>query len=277
MLATASFGRASPASAAPWKLRAGGTSSDGGIRAETGDVEGWALRAASVVGVRHRLAALGNDDAFAWRAGASALMVAVADGVSNVAGSAAAALRAAGVAVDAAERAGGDSARIVLEAAVTAANDALRGGEGATTLVVAVVAADGTATVARVGDSSAFVLAGGTWSELFTSSVGGGDGGVVSTTTSALPAGSPRLETAVAGLSPGSALVLVTDGVADPLRDGPGTVAPTLADGLAAPPDVGDLISLVDFSRQGCHDDRTLLGVWRMARAGAPTCPVEEA
>lgn len=65
-------------------------------------------------------------------------------------------------------------------------------------------------------------------------------------------------------LSSGDALVLVTDGVADPLRDGPETVAPALAGALGQPPGALSLIGLVDFSRQGCHDDRTLLGVWRL-------------
>ena len=72
-------------------------------------------------------------------------------------------------------------------------------------------------------------------------------------------------------LSTGDALVLVTDGVADPLRDGPETVAPALAGALGEPPDAVALVGLVDFSRQGCHDDRTLLGVWRRAAAVAPS------
>lgn len=246
-------------------------SSGAGIRAESGDIEGWALRAASVTGVRHRLAGLGNDDAFAWRSGAPALTVAVADGVSNVSGSAAAAALAANVAVAAAWRAieeGIDAAfdaDAALAAAVAGANEALTGRDGATTLVVAVVAPDGTVTGARVGDSSAFVLGGGAWCELFAGAPPRADDeGVVSTITSALPSPFPRTESAMTKLSSGDALVLVTDGVADPLRDGPETVAPALAGALGQPPGALSLIGLVDFSRQGCHDDRTLLGVWRL-------------
>ncbi|MDQ2724836.1 MAG: protein phosphatase 2C domain-containing protein, partial [Actinomycetota bacterium] len=154
----------------------------------------------------------------------------------------------------------------VLAAAVDGANQALTGRDGATTLVVAVVTPDGTVTGARVGDSSAFVLVGGAWSELFAAGTGdAGDEDVVATTTSALPSPSPRMETAETRLSTGDALVLVTDGVADPLRDGPETVAPALAGALGEPPGALSLIGLVDFSRQGCHDDRTLLGVWRLA------------
>jgi hypothetical protein len=56
--------------------------------------------------------------------------------------------------------------------------------------------------------------------------------------------------------------VLATDGIADPWRDGPATVAPVLAAALAHPPPALELAQLSDFSRQGCHDDRTMLGVW---------------
>ena len=63
-----------------------------------------------------------------------------------------------------------------------------------------------------------------------------------------------------------SALVLLTDGVADPLREGPSTVAPALAavlsgghTGELAPL---DLAHAADFSRRGCQDDRTILAAW---------------
>jgi hypothetical protein len=57
-------------------------------------------------------------------------------------------------------------------------------------------------------------------------------------------------------------LVLVTDGIADPWRDGPSTVAPALASTLAAHPTAIDLAVLADFSRHGCHDDRTIVALW---------------
>lgn len=249
-----SFGRSSSASSAPWKLRTEGSSAGAGIRAEEGDLAGAALRAVTVVGVRHRLAGLGNDDAFAWQAGASALLVAVADGLGSVPGSAQAAARAVVAAVGAGTEAVG---------ALHAANIAVTGGEGATTLVVAAVAADGAVTVARVGDSTAFALVDRRWRELFASEVGPGDDGAVLTTTAALPASEPQVETAAVHLEAGHALVLATDGVANPLRDGPETVAPALADALARPPDALTLAGLANFSRHGCHDDRTILAVWR--------------
>ena len=76
----------------------------------------------------------------------------------------------------------------------------------------------------------------------------------------------PRVETASVELPRGAALVLVTDGIANPLRDGPTTVAPALADVLAAGP-AGKLSPLAlaaaaDFSRRGCQDDRTIVVAW---------------
>lgn len=67
-------------------------------------------------------------------------------------------------------------------------------------------------------------------------------------------------------LSLGVALVLVTDGVAEPLRDGPATVAPELAHVLMSAPAAEltplELARAADFSRRGAHDDRTVLAAW---------------
>lgn len=248
-----SWGRPSPAAGAPWKLRTATTSAEAAVRADGGDLRGWALRAASVSGVRHRIGGQGNDDAFAWSAGADGggLVVAVADGVGSVAGSARSAARAVEAAV------GGDD----VVGAIAAAAEAVEATEGATTLVVAALLPDGKVTAARIGDSSAFVLGRAGWSELF-----GVEGEDIELTTAALPSAAvaPHTETVTVDLVEGEALVLVTDGLANPLRDGPETVAPSLAEALAHPPAPVSLTALIDFSRRGCHDDRTLLGVWRL-------------
>jgi serine/threonine protein phosphatase PrpC len=228
------------------------------------------VRAATVAGVRHRLAGRECEDAFAWAAGSWGAVLAVADGVSATVDAGPAAM----VAVDEACAAGaalldapeGKGAAVAAGHAVGAANRAVAEGRdagrlGATTLVVAVVAPDGSWALARVGDSSAFVLGEGGWSEAF-GSPDGDDDAPVTTATAALPAATPVVETASGVLGPGDALILVTDGVAGPLRDGPETVAPTLAAGLGRPPTPLTLAALTDFSRQGCHDDRTVLGVW---------------
>ena len=91
--------------------------------------------------------------------------------------------------------------------------------------------------LARVGDSSAFVLAGAEWEELFP---GRADEELRGSVIGVLPLGSrgegDAIETASVALPAGAALVLLTDGVADPLRDGPSTVAPALAEILSGGP-----------------------------------------
>jgi hypothetical protein len=85
-----------------------------------------------------------------------------------------------------------------------------------------------------------------------------------------LPAAVAQPEEAAITLDHNGILVLATDGISDPWRDGPTTVAPALAGALAVPLAPLELAQLVDFSRQGCHDDRTLLAVWH--RAGTDPC-----
>jgi serine/threonine protein phosphatase PrpC len=148
-------------------------------------------------------------------------------------------------------------------AGARAASAAAEGG-GLTTLVIALVDPDGRVEVGRVGDSTALVVAGdGSWRELFP----GPDLEIVGTETDALPAVDIHLEVAATTLDERSVLVLVTDGVADPWRDGPTTVAPALVEHILARPSALDLARIADFSRQGCHDDRTLLCVWLLGAA----------
>lgn len=295
------LGRASPAADAPARLRAVADGSLAAYRADGGEHGGWSLRAASVAGVRHRLAGTGPEDAYAWACGPGWVAAAVADGVSGERGSAVAAHLAARAACDAlvgalAEGGEGEAAPAprgvpwndrgerdgtstaiggaagwrheACREAVAAANRAVEGaGSGATTIVVVIAAGSGELSAARVGDSTALQLAGGVWSEIFAS--GDGDD-LVATATAALPHPDPPIELADVTLAPSSTLLLVTDGIADPLRDGPTTVAPAFASLLAAPPPPLALAELVDFSRQGCHDDRTLLGLWWDPEAAGP-------
>ena len=205
-------------------------------------------------------------------------------------------------------------------AAVDHADEQLRrtGGAAAgalsTTLVVALLTASpGRARVslARVGDSTAFVLAGGEeWTELFCDRTAG-EAGMQRTATDVLPfagAGPGRSGTATkvgtgavigtqAGADAGGVesastefgadmvFVLVTDGVANPLRDGPSTVAPALAEVLRTRPTPLSLAGAADFSRRGAHDDRTILAAWlrnpsgagqRRASAGFLCCPFSD-
>lgn len=282
------LGRASPAADRPALLRDSGIGGGGGCCADGGDREGWALRAASLAGVRHRLAGRPGEDAFAWARSSAGIVLAVADGVGSVPGSGPAARRAVDAACSTASAFLGTRARsvgaegggpdagtaaelsvgasvadleVACREAVAAAQLAVAGGEGATTLVVAVVAGDGSCRLVRVGDSTALVLGDSGWEELFAAP----EPDRASSATAALPADDPEVETAGTELAAGEALVLVTDGVGDPLRDGPETVAPGLAAVLAVPPSPLGVAWVVDFSRQGCHDDRTVIALWRRA------------
>jgi serine/threonine protein phosphatase PrpC len=261
------LGRPSPAAGAEPVLRAVGLASQCSYRAD-GGTTGWCtLRAVSVTGVRHRLAGLPGDDSFAWAWTDSLVAVAVADGIGSLTGSGPAASRAVEAAVQAAVSAGDHGVGHAVAEGLAAGNVAASGG-GATTLVLAVVDRSWQAGVGRVGDSSAFVVGPGepAWEEVFPPP---GADGTVGTATPALPSESPLSETAAVDLDPSMVLVLATDGIADPWRDGPATVAPALAAGLARPTSPLDLARLADFSRQGCHDDRTLAALW-VQPDGAP-------
>jgi serine/threonine protein phosphatase PrpC len=249
------LGRYSAAATTEPVLRAGGEAADSSYRAEGASTACFALRAVSVTGVRHRLAGQAGEDSFAWSLSGSSLAVAVADGLGAVPGSEAAARRASRAGVDAA--AAGGAVSLGMEAA----NEAAAGG-GATTLVLALLFEDGTVEAVRIGDSTAFWIrdAGESWLEVFGHPGGADDR--VGTETDALPGTAPAWERARITLRPSDVLVLATDGVADPWRDGPSTVAPALAQGLAAHPGALELARLADFSRQGCHDDRTLVSLW---------------
>lgn len=243
------LGRPSPAAGIEARLRDGGEAGSAGWRAEAASTERFRLRAASVVGIRHRLSGEGPEDAFAWALGSEIVVAAIADGVGSLPDSAGAAERAC----RAATAAGLDTGSPV--AAVDAANRAAAGG-GATTIVVAELRASGELRVVRVGDSTAFlVFADATWQELFEPP----DPERVDASTHALPSGAPAVEELRVRLDPGAVVLLATDGVADPWRDGPTTVAPALIETILRDPGPIELLAAADFARQGCHDDRTIV------------------
>lgn len=183
--------------------------------------------------------------------------MAVADGIGSVPQSAGAAARACRAAVEAGLAAATEGPDRAVLCAFDAANQAAEGG-GATTLVVAVLARSGTISAGRVGDSTAFVLPeDGPEVELFQPP----DPERTDTVTAALPAGDVEPELRHLVLDGDAVLVLVTDGIADPWRDGPTTVAPALNSALRERPEPPALLAVTDFSRLGCHDDRTVLCV----------------
>jgi hypothetical protein len=276
------WGEPSAATGAPVPLRTEAFASQACYRADGGQSAEFLVRAASVAGVAHRLSGRRCEDAYGWALPRpDRLAVIVADGVSTAGRGG----EGADIAVEAAcehlltAEDGGESrgwGEMECLAALRAASQAVSAAGGvsaaelSTTFVVALVSASGAGvevSLARVGDSSAFVLSGPEWDELFP---GRAEEELRGSVVGVLPlgsrAGGDNIETSSVVLPTGGALVLLTDGVADPLRDGPGTVAPALAEVLHGGPSGAltplALANAADFSRRGCQDDRTILAVW---------------
>ncbi|MCT2588267.1 protein phosphatase 2C domain-containing protein [Actinophytocola gossypii] len=143
-------------------------------------------------------------------------------------------------------------------------------GRLAATALFAVVAVDPAETgdrpvhVMSLGDTSAWVLRPGAppaWDPLQAVK---NDGSVVaSAATMALPGVPVELAPPVTtSLTPGEALVLMSDGVGDPLGGGTGEVGEYLAGAWREPPDPFTFIAQVGFRRRTYDDDRTVLAVW---------------
>ena len=166
-------------------------------------------------------------------------------------------------------------------AGVATAEAELRQGDsttGATTIVVCVVEPGCEVALARVGDSTAFLIGGeddAGWRELFTPPLEHEH--EVPVVTAAIAAGeapaSATVETVELRPAGTEVVVIVSDGIAGPWRDGPTTVAPAMVDGLLARPTPLELAALAGFSRQGCHDDRTIVVIWPAETWGADTLP----
>jgi serine/threonine protein phosphatase PrpC len=135
----------------------------------------------------------------------------------------------------------------------------------ATTLVVAVVTPtrEGGAQVslARVGDSGAWMLRGGAFTPLLPGKYTH-DESVISSAVTPLPRRPIGIRTAQVQLRPGEALLLGTDGFGDPLGDGTGLVGGLFAQGLSPAISPLRMAHLLDFSRETFDDDRTLAVVW---------------
>jgi serine/threonine protein phosphatase PrpC len=113
-----------------------------------------------------------------------------------------------------------------------------------------------------VGDTSAWLLDGPTGWRLL---AGGKDGSCEVSSTQVvglpyLPDLAPTPTRSV--LSAGSALLIASDGIGDPLRDGAGEVGAFLAEVWRTPPDPLTFAGHVSFARQGFDDDRTAVVVW---------------
>ncbi|MFL6114066.1 MAG: protein phosphatase 2C domain-containing protein [Catenulispora sp.] len=263
------------------------------------ECDGWStpdftVRSASVRGADHRFYRRPRQDAarIAVHEESGAVVFAVADGVSGAADSQLGAVEACRAAI---ERmlfllsSGGP-----LDFDSVAANAALRlrdlaqwrltsagrqptavaANWYATTLVAGVVQtnpAGPQVRVCRVGDSGAWVLdrPRRAYQALFGTKTGA-DTDIVSNAVVPLPHLPEHVEHTGTPLSPGSVLLVGTDGFGDPLGDGDGQVGALFARHLAVPPTPLRLAHVLDFSRETFDDDRTLVAVWPASEAGTP-------
>lgn len=121
--------------------------------------------------------------------------------------------------------------------------------------------------VAGVGDSPAWVLrdGGNRWESLQPIKNAGAT--VASSGTRAFPLVRGEMDGPYATeLGPADVLVLMTDGIADPLGDGRGEVGRFLAQVWASPPAPLGFAAQVDFARKSHDDDRTAVAIWPEGR-----------
>jgi hypothetical protein len=264
---------------------------DGVLLRNTGGLPAIELRAASVRGRAHRFNAEVRQDAYAYRCDGRFVVAAVTDGVSSGGLS--------HLAAEIVSRYGCDLiARMlatrppevlewdqILEALADTMLDvgrrALRltrpdadhltldeiAGYLSTTALFAVldtrsVGGRHAIQVLAHGDSSAWILRSGDgWEPL--QAIKNADAVIASSGTEALPYLPPHPVVAVpCWLGATDALVLVSDGIGDPLGDGTGTVGTFLARQWQRPPQMLEFAAHVDFARKSFDDDRTALALW---------------
>ena len=110
------------------------------------------------------------------------------------------------------------------------------------------------------GDSTALLLSGDTWTPLGAVKNDGAE--IASSVVTALPGDVPRTRPESRMLRPGQALVVITDGLGDPLGSGGGLVGRFLATMWRRPPDLLAYAGHVGFYRKSFTDDRTAVTIW---------------
>jgi hypothetical protein len=130
--------------------------------------------------------------------------------------------------------------------------------------VVDLVATDDGNTVhlMTIGDTSGWIIdQDGCWCPLQPVKNAGAD--IHSSAVSALPAPTQTPAPAVrAVLRPGEVLVVMTDGIGDPLGDGSGVVGEFLSRVWREPPPDLAFAAHISFTRRTFDDDRTAVAVW---------------
>lgn len=142
-----------------------------------------------------------------------------------------------------------DAARLLSTTAVVFAVTTTPSPEGIHPYVLGVVA----------GDSSAYLLSDKGWTPL--TGTKGEEGGVISSAVQPLP-GPQVVEVLQGQLHVGECLVVMTDGVGDPLGAGSGAVGHFLADAWTEPPAILAFGGHVGFLRKTFSDDRTAFAMW---------------
>jgi serine/threonine protein phosphatase PrpC len=265
------------------------------IVADTARVGGLDVLGASVRGLSHLYYGVVRQDAFAYRRTRDRrwLVVAVADGVSAGDHSHVAAdiVSHTGCDLVAAQLEKRDPADLRWHAILTELageivtrakqlfgpapeNVACRMAATALFAVVGVEPAesgDRPVHVMSVGDTSAWLLrpdAEPAWQALH--EVKNGASVVASSATAALPGMPSRLATPVTTcLRPDEVLVLMSDGVGDPLGHGTGDVGAYLAQAWRRAPDPFTFAAQVGFRRRSYDDDRTVVAVWPVLHSPA--------
>lgn len=113
--------------------------------------------------------------------------------------------------------------------------------------------------VVIAGDSGAFTISATGVAPL----IGGKDneGSFTSGSVRPLP-GSVTPQTRSFTLGRGEAVLLVTDGIGDPLGAGDSTLGRMIADAWRTPPPIGRFLDEVNFLQRSYDDDRTAVGLW---------------
>lgn len=109
------------------------------------------------------------------------------------------------------------------------------------------------------GDSAGYLLGDGS----MTPSAGGKNraDGITSTSVRPLP-GSAEPDVHEIRITEGEGIMLVSDGISDPLGDGSGDLGVALGLAWATPPPIEQFLVTTNFLRRSYDDDRTAVGVW---------------
>ncbi|MEU4157855.1 protein phosphatase 2C domain-containing protein [Actinoplanes sp. NPDC026670] len=223
------------------------------------------VRGASLPGLTHLLAGEPGQDRVAagWSSYRSSLLIAVADGVGSQPDSGPVASFALRRLLDLGQNPRCRQVtlgRLVENVRQDTIDDLRRAGyDGSTTLVVAElrpVPGGAEADIVAVGDSEAWLLGNNSWEALYHDRGSG---------TRALPYSPARHEVRLL-ITPGTVLMLATDGVAEALGSGSSALARELAARLARPPRPVEFANLLEFRHEMFNDDRSAVAVWLPAQ-----------